>query len=69
MSIDSGIWLALAAAVLALVYGAVSVRWILSRPAGSERMQSIAGAIQEGARAYLNRQYLTIGMVGVVLFL
>ncbi|MGH8496338.1 MAG: sodium-translocating pyrophosphatase [Gammaproteobacteria bacterium] len=69
MSIDSGIWLALAAAALALVYGAVSVRWILSRPAGSERMQSISGAIQEGASAYLNRQYLTISMVGVALFL
>ncbi|CAN5274921.1 sodium-translocating pyrophosphatase [soil metagenome] len=68
MAIDSGIWLALGAALLALLYGGFSIRWILGRPAGSERMQTIAGAIQEGARAYLNRQYLTIGIVGAVLF-
>jgi K(+)-stimulated pyrophosphate-energized sodium pump len=69
MSIENGLWLALAAAVLALLYGAVSVRWILGQPAGSERMQGIAAAIQEGAAAYLNRQYQTIGVVGIVLFL
>ncbi|HUO82616.1 MAG TPA: sodium-translocating pyrophosphatase [Gammaproteobacteria bacterium] len=69
MPIENGLWLALAAAILALVYGAVSVRWILGRPAGSERMQGIAAAIQEGAAAYLNRQYLTIGLVGIILFL
>jgi len=59
---------ALASAVIALIYGGISVRWILSRPQGNERMREIAGAIQDGARAYLNRQYRTIGMVGVVLF-
>jgi K(+)-stimulated pyrophosphate-energized sodium pump len=69
MSIENGLWLALAAAVLALLYGAVSARWILGQPAGSERMQGIAAAIQEGAAAYLNRQYQTIGVVGIVLFL
>ena len=58
----------LACAVLALLYGAWSVRWILALPTGNERMRSIAAAVQEGASAYLNRQYSTIGLVGVVLF-
>ena len=68
MNPETALWLSLGAALLALVYGVVSAKWILGRSAGSERMQEIAAAVQEGANAYMNRQYATIGIVGAVLF-
>ena len=60
-------WLVLACGVLALVYGAVSARAVLAAPTGTDRMREIAAAIQEGAKAYLNRQYSTIAIVGVII--
>jgi K(+)-stimulated pyrophosphate-energized sodium pump len=60
------IQLAIAFGLLAIVYGFVTSRQVLSASAGNEKMQEIAGAIQEGAQAYLGRQYRTIAMVGVV---
>ncbi len=66
---SAGLLFALVCAVLALVYGIVSIGWILRQPNGNDRMREIADAVQQGASAYLNRQYTAIGIVGVVLFI
>ena len=65
---DNALSFSILCGVAALVYGAISVRWILAQPQGNDRMREIAAAIQEGANAYLNRQYMAISVVGVVLF-
>ena len=64
---SAGLWFTLSCAVLALLYGAITTKWLISKPTGNDRMREIAAAIQEGAGAYLNRQYTTLGIVGAIL--
>jgi K(+)-stimulated pyrophosphate-energized sodium pump len=68
ISAQTGIALGLVAGILAIIYGAVLTSWVLRQPAGNERMQEIARAIQEGAMAFLKRQYTTVAIVAAVLF-
>lgn len=65
---SNALYISLAAAIAAILYGLWLVRWILRKPAGNETMQQIALAIQQGARAYLNRQYRTVAMIAVLMF-
>ena len=65
----NGLTIAIICAFLALAYGIYSIKWILAKPMGNDRMKEIAAAIQEGATAYLNRQYTAIGVVGVIIFI
>ncbi|MBL41323.1 MAG: sodium-translocating pyrophosphatase [Rhodospirillaceae bacterium] len=63
------LWFSIISSIVALLYGVYASRMVLSKDAGNEKMQEIAKAIQEGASAYLNRQYFTISIVGIVIFL
>ena len=67
MSNELALWLSIGAGALAVLFGIISTQWILRQPAGNDRMQEIGAAIQEGAKAYMDRQYMTIGLVGIVL--
>ncbi|HVR68571.1 MAG TPA: sodium-translocating pyrophosphatase [Verrucomicrobiae bacterium] len=60
-------WLVIVCGALALLYGIITTRNVMAAPTGTDRMRQIAAAVQEGARAYLNRQYTTIGLVGIVI--
>jgi K(+)-stimulated pyrophosphate-energized sodium pump len=63
------LWVIIACGAASLVYAAITIQALMKADPGNEKMQTIAGAIREGASAYLNRQYTTIGIVGVVIFL
>jgi K(+)-stimulated pyrophosphate-energized sodium pump len=68
-TVSSGVIFALFCALAAILFGVISIYQVLGKPDGTEDMRRIAAAIQKGAQAYLKRQYLTIGVVGVVLFI
>jgi K(+)-stimulated pyrophosphate-energized sodium pump len=68
MSGGPWLWMAIVCGVLALAFGGWQIAWILRQPTGNDRMREIAAAVQTGAMAYLNRQYTTIAVVGVILF-
>src|SRR5215472_7067093 len=65
----TALWLIVACGALSILYAIWAVRSVLAADAGSPRMQEISAAVREGAQAYLKRQYTTIGIVGIVIFL
>ena len=67
--IDHAVLFALVCSGIAILYGLYLTYWLLKQPAGSERMQEISRAVQEGAAAYLKKQYTTIALVAIVPFL
>ncbi|MBI79784.1 MAG: sodium-translocating pyrophosphatase [Pseudomonadota bacterium] len=69
MNPNTALWLCLGASFLAIFYGVISAKWVVDQSPGNDAMQKIAAAIQEGANAYMNRQYSYISMVGLVLFI
>ena len=64
--VEHNVLFALICGLLAVAYGAYLTRWVLQQSPGNERMREIQAAIQEGASAYLNRQYRTVGVVAVI---
>jgi K(+)-stimulated pyrophosphate-energized sodium pump len=64
---SQGVMLAIVCAIAAIIYGVVSRQWLMAKPTGNAKMQEIAAAIQEGAQAYLNKQYTAIAVVGAIL--
>ncbi len=69
LSVDNALYFALIASTITILYGLGLIRWVLKKPKGSGKMVEIAEAIQQGAKAYLKRQYATIGAVSIALFL
>src|SRR6187549_1926001 len=68
MTAFTGLIIALGCAAVGIIFGIVWALWVVKQPAGNDRMREIAAAIQQGATAYLNRQYTTIAVVGAILF-
>jgi len=66
--LDSGVQLSMVCAVIGLIFAFLLIGIVIRAPAGNERMRQIAGAIQEGAKAYLNRQVVTISVIAIVIF-
>ncbi len=64
----TALWLIVLCGALSIVYAIWATQSVLNADAGNARMQEIAGAVREGAQAYLRRQYTTIGLVGIVIF-
>src|SRR5437660_12915176 len=67
--LDSGVQLSMLCAVIGLVFAFVLIAVVIRAPAGNERMRQISGAVQEGAKAYLNRQVITISSIAVIIFI